>query len=459
MFMGAATGVGYAAIRHAAAENAATSQFEAAQMSAAADTSIAAPFNLAGQQAQLQGAKAAANINAGGSALTAGASLAAGLAFGPLAAVAVAAFGSTLTSFFAAGEEQDAAEASAAFGAAGSALSFRAQIAGRRASFDQQNGLLGMLGGGITPSSGVKYGLAPEEAMAAMMGFGQSAGFSGAFAGQDVFNMSRSGASVGSAGTYRGLIASGVGGVGDTDPSGMIGAAQASGLAGSKIDEYLGRIASATTAMAEQGLSLNLTETEGFMRRLAAGGVGGLNQGRAVAGFTSAAAGARQELLAPYADGAKNAVLMEALRGRGLAEQLQIIESIGQNPERGRSAILRNYGSGETALGMMAAMGNSLDTAQSLRTLSGASAPRRGARGAGGAALKVAQAGGEAALLNEITGNDTALFDAQRDIQVHVLRFASTLVQLLPKILAAMGALDAKVTEVINNNSFFKAKK
>lgn len=455
-----AAGIGLIAIagRHDLSMQAAGSAERQAEFAAAADVSISAPFTLAAQRAQIGAQRDATSTRALGGGLSALGGLGAGLAFGGPAGIAVAAIGSAITELFATRQEQKGAEVSAALGAAGQAISFRAQVAGRRANFDSQNAMLGFYGRGIGPGSGAGLGLLPEEAMAAMTGFGQAAGFSDAFDGQSVLRMSRSSVSPGVAGSLRGLGAAGAGGIGNVDPQAFIGLAQLSGLAGSKAEDYLSRIVSATSSMAEQGLRLDVGSTERFLNRIAAdegrGSYSGLEQARAATSLLGATGGARNRLLSPYANVVENATFMQALRqgGGSTMGSLKALERIGSNPESIRRATLSNYGQSTGTLGF-AALGNDADMSELLGTL-GEGRVAAPMQAKGGGALAVARAKAQAGLMNEIGKGDAAVFDAEARIQLRALALGSKMVDIIGKLETTLEGLNTKVEEVLRETDF-----
>lgn len=437
-----------------------------AEFAAAADISISAPFTLAAQRQQLDAMRTGTQIRTGGGAASAllGLGVGAGVghflggAIGGPAGLAAAALGTALTELFATKQEQKGAEVAAALGAAGQAISFRAQIAGRRASFDQQNSMLEFFGRGISPGAGAGLGLLPEEAMAAMMGFGQAAGFSDAFDRQNVLRMSRSSVSPGVAGSLRGLAAAGAGGIGNVDPQAFIGLAQLSGLAGSKAEDYLSRIVSATSSMAEQGLRLDVGSAERFLNRIAAaegqGSFSGLEQSRAVAGLIGTTGGARQRLLSPYANVVENATFMQSLREGGGTTMgtLRALERIGANPERIRQATLSNYGQSTGILGF-AALGNDAGMSELLGDL-GEGRIAAPMRAHGGGALAVARAKAQAGLLGQITDDDAKIFDAEARIQTRALVLGAKMVEVIDKLETTLESLNTKVEEVIRETDF-----
>lgn len=457
-YMGAGAGILAIAARHDLSMSSIAAREQQAGLSAAGDSSISAPFSLAAQQQQLMGARDATASRAIGGSLTAGAGLAAGLAFGGPAGMAVAAIGGALTELFATKQEQEGATKAAALGAAGQAISFRAQVAGRRANFDQQNSLLGMYGRGISPGAGAGLGLLPEESMSAMLGFAGAAGFDGALDGQQVLRMSRSSVGIGTAGAFRGLGAAGAGGTGDVNPSAFIALAQQSGLMGSKADEYLSRIASATSSLAEQGMHLDIGETDKFLRMLSgaegAGNFSGLAQSRAVGQLTGSASGARGRILAPYQGMTENAVLMQALQSGGGSTMgsLRALEGIMSSPTRIAGATMGVYG-GMAPLGFAAA-GMSSDVAQAVAGMSPDNMTSPGMRVAGGSGLAIARAKAQAGLMDEIGPGDAAIFDAEARIQKRVLALGGRMLLVIDKLEQSLEKLYTKVVEVIEETSF-----
>jgi hypothetical protein len=427
-------------------------------MQAAADTSISAPFSYAAQRAQIAGTREAATTRGIGGGLTAGLSLGAALAFGGPAGLALAAIGTSLTELFASGKEQKGQEKAAALNAAGQAVSFRAAMASRRATFDQQNSILGMYGSGIGPSSGAGLGLLPEESMEAMLNFAGAAGFEGALDGQQVLSMSRSTVGVGTSGAFRGLAAAGAGGRGAVNPADFIGLAQQSGLMGSKADEYLSRIASATSSLAEQGLSLDVSATSRFLRMISGaegpGNFSGLEQSRAVGQLTGAGMGARGRYLAPYGSVVENSVLMEAMRGGGDSMSvLKRLEGITADPDRIRQASISNYGGSTASMGF-AARGMSSNMAQTMLGLTPERMTSPTMRAAGGSVLGVARAKAQGSLLDSITDADAATFEAEAKIQMRALALGEKMVQMIGKLEVALDQLNIKVIETIESTNF-----
>ncbi len=457
-FGAAGMGIIGVAAQNSMTMQAAASAERVAGLQAAGDTSIAAPFTYAAQRAQIAGTREAATTRGIGGALTAGAGLGAALAFGGPAGMAVAALGGSLTELFASGKEQEAQEKAAALSAAGQAVTFRAAMASRRATFDQQNSLLGMYGRGIGPSSGAGLGLLPEESMEAMLGFAGAAGFSGALDGQQVLRMSRSTVGVGTSGAFRGLAAAGAGGRGAVNPAEFIALAQQSGLMGSKADEYLSRIASATSSLAEQGLSLDVSATSRFLRMISGaegpGNFSGLEQSRAVGQLTGAGMGARGRFLAPYGSVVENSILMEAMRGGGDSMAvLRRMEGITADPDRIRRSSISNYGASTAALGF-AARGMSANMAETMLGLTPESMTSPTMRAAGGSRLAIARARAQGGLLSSIGPEDTATFEAEAKIQTRALALGERMVQVIGKLETALDALNVEVIKTIENTSF-----
>lgn len=194
------------------------------------------------------------------------------------------------------------------------ALEWRDTQLGKATGMQRQLAQARMFGGSLSGPGGIRslgklgveQGLNREESLAGVMGFGKSAGYSGAlsdFGGEGkLLTLLRSGASVGAMGGYQAQMGPGAGGVGG-DAGRAIGLAMAAGLREAQIDKYLGTIASNTQAMAAQGLQTNVGAQETFMARMAGtSGLSGLGErAPAVAGaMMSPIASARQTLLAPF---------------------------------------------------------------------------------------------------------------------------------------------------------------
>lgn len=450
--MAAGAAVGYAVQRYASNYMSAAYGESIAGISAASDTSVTAPFAYAGRQVEFQAARDAAGTRLGG--MAGGAAL--GLAIGGPAGLAAGGALSAIADLFAQGQEKEAAEKAAALNAAGSSIAFRMGYVNRLADFRKQNSLLGVLGGGTSLGAGAGLGMMPEETVATMLSFGQSAGFLGSFRGQDVLGMSRSGVGVGAAGAFRGLAAAGAGGVGQVNPADYIGLARYSGLVGGKAEEYLGAIASATRGLAEKGLTLDVGATEQFLRRLSYSRASGLEQTRAVAGLTGALGGARQEFIAPYARVAQDAMMIEAMRmggGDDLAT-MRAFETLSRDPESQRQAVVGATGGGHMAtLGFLGMGGIGVDMASDLAGLSVGEVPTQRMRVAGGGGLASLRARHEAKMMATASEGAEGLMGAHYQIQERVMHLSTIMVTyngLMDTLLNNMSELNSKVVKVLN---------
>jgi len=186
-----------------------------------------------------------------------------------------------------------------------------------RLEFLRQAGFRGVSLGGTTNYSPGGGGIG--AAMATAMGERSA----GAMALPNFLRAHRAGVSIGAMAGYAGL---GAPGVADQFGGGnfmrAIRIAFAEGLRGARVDQFLQVIASGVDQMATQGMSVNVSDVEIFTRRtaLAAKGAGesaGLRAPRFAMNLMQGAAGARQQLLAPFAGLAQNAALAMALQQPG----------------------------------------------------------------------------------------------------------------------------------------------
>lgn len=425
-------------------------------LAAASDTSITAPFSYRAAQERAIGMRQAADTRFQGAGLSAAGGLATAAAFGGPAGLAVAAMTMGFTELFAQDDEQKAAERAAAINTAGNSIAFRMGYVNRLADFQKQNSLLNVLGGNATIGGGAHLGMMPEETVAAKLAFGQSAGFLGAFNGQNVLGMSRSGVGIGAAGAFRGLAAAGAGGVGEVNPEDFIGLARYSRLVGGKAEEYLGAIANATRGLAEKGLTLDIGATEQFLRRLSYSRASGLEQGRAIAGLTGAVGGAREQFISPYARVAQDSMMIEAMRmggGDDLAT-MRAFETLARDPEAQRQAVTSATGGGQLAtLGFLGMGGIGVDMASELAGLTVGEIPQQRMRVAGGGKLAQRRARHEADMMSIASNDAGAIMDMNYQIQARVMHLSTvmlTYTDLMKKLLDNMSDLNAKVVKVLN---------
>jgi len=289
-----------------------------ADINATADTSGTAGFTLAANEQQRQG-------NLGRS--IGGAASLVGIAAGGPIGIAGAAAATLISEVFAAFKDADAEK----LRADARAVDFYGQTARRAGSVNQTQNMLALTGSRVIAGDAERYGYGPEEALGIAGAFAGGAGRTGASAAR-AMAFARAGISPGSAGAYFGLTAAGAGGFGSASPESMAGLAQAQGLRGSKVDEFLGIIASATTSLASQGMKLDLASSEEFARRLnsTAGFAGqGLAQARAVSTLGGIAGGARGRLLAPFSGLAEQFAMAQALsRSTSLEGAVESLERV-----------------------------------------------------------------------------------------------------------------------------------
>jgi hypothetical protein len=301
-------------------------------------------------------------------------------------------------------------------------LNYRYGVAVRRAGLDERGGALrGLYGGG---GYGLGSGYTPEESLGIQEAFARSAGRSDALSGgnaAEVMRLSRSGISPGTMGQLSGLGAAGAGGRGAIDLSAMIGVAQASGLRGQKAEDYLSRIAAATTQLSESGLTLDMPSTTRFLQRLqttAGLGGSGLAQARMVTGMAGDRTGAVGQLNAPFQGLGQTVLLGRALReGRTLSEAQAFIETLTLEEQQ---AMIREDLPGDAAQGVFRSMGLTSGEAR------GAAGPLGGGFDfkpvtAGPGALKAAYAQSERALVGMVSGKDVGLFKAKTDADAIVM--------------------------------------
>lgn len=301
-------------------------------------------------------------------------------------------------------------------GAAGvmlAALNYRYGVAVRRAQLDEKTNALGLYGGGGWGGGGYT----PEEAVGLMGGFGQGAGYSTALKDTDVLGLNRTGTGIGAMASYAGTSAAGMGGEGRPNVGSLIATAQNSKLRGSKVDDYLQRITAAVTQLGESGLTLNLANTERFMRQLANTGAfqgAGMAQTRLLSGITGAISGARSSLLSPYSGVAQMALQAWAMQQPGGFEALE-----GMEPEQAKDIITRSVGPTTAAKAFSSMNITGAQGRAAAGPLGAYSDMKTRSYGAGG--LKEAYAAKERRILSMIDKDDAGLFKQAGDAEAIVM--------------------------------------
>lgn len=418
-----------------------------AQYSAVTSGSVAAPYTLAASQAQ---AKAQATEGYAGAA----GSLVGGIAgafFGPIGAMMGSAVGNTafgaLGSYMAGTDKERAAE----FQAQAQALQFRTGIAQRKGTLDQQNNLVAMFGGSVSYMGAAGAGFSAEEALGAYGAFGQAAGTSDAFRGQEVLGIARSTASVGAAGSYAGLTGRGAGGFTSNgqpaDVSGMIGLAQVQGLRGGKIDQYLGTITSLVQGLATKGLTLDLTATQDFLQRLqATSGTAntGAMQARAAQGLMGVREGAQSKLLEPFAAYGEQLYMANLFRHAGSYDEALAMNEADTSPEAVRKRMIEEAGpEGNKAL-QRYFRGQYGQSGAAAEALAGELQPgkRTGMRMAETSGLKRAFAQADAGVLGMVGEEDIALAETQGLLQKGVMMYAQKSVEEIAVVIKVLNAIN-----------------
>jgi len=183
-----------------------------------------------------------------------------------------------------------------------------------------------------------------------------------------IYDLARTGIPLDAFAGYRGTLAAGAGGTGQTNLAQMAGRIQSEGLLGSKAAQYLGTIASATSRMAESGLTFDMGSVEQFIGRMqsTAGTKGtGLHQARAIQALGGAAVGARGKLFGGFRGVGESAVLAKALRaGGGLSGAGRAIEGM-DSPGAIMDAI-REFGGEDLAAQYLKSTGQSTSFAEAM---------------------------------------------------------------------------------------------
>jgi len=199
------------------------------------------------------------------------------------------------------------------------------------------------------------YGFGAQEAAQIAAQYARARGGPSGGSFNDVYRLAASGISpelvarIAGLGTQGGGAVEGVSGA-QSQALRMISVAQNSGLSGSKVDEFLGRIAASTSQLAEEGLYLDLSDTSNFMETmrqvgervreeedLAANPFGGMQGPRAAAKLQSGAMGALQRLKAPLQGLSEMVLLSDAFAnadqyGGGLLGGISRLEHVAQSP-------------------------------------------------------------------------------------------------------------------------------
>lgn len=328
-------------------------------------------------------------------------------------------------------------------------LTFRAGVAQRRGELDTQMRMARLTGSSMKYGDAADAGYTPEEAAAAAVAYGQGAGFRGA--GATPLGLARGAASIGAMAAYRGQMAAGAGGFGEATVSRGVGLAQASGLFGSRADEYLQAIVANTATMAAQGSKTNLPAVEDFLSRAAItpGLAGtGARQVAAMTTLTGAAAGARSQVAAPYAGLMQQMLMGYAYQRAGSqTEAMEVLGRIGGDPRQILKA-LRSMGMPAEELQatiMAQGMGQSEAFGLMSMNLTGETPGLRKARGGGASALKIAAAQREANLIGMVNKDDVAIFKAQQQTDKFLMDLGELGRDSVEKIINMLKEISAKL--------------
>lgn len=323
----------------------------------------------------------------------------------------------------------------------GQAVDFYGQQSARRGRIDEQQAMLGLSGSRVSARGAIGYAYTPEEAIGIAGAFAGGAGMTGV-GGDRALAIARSGVSPGAAGAYLGTTAAGAGGLGRATPEAMIGLAQAQGLRGSKVDEFLGIIASATSSMATQGMKLDMAATEQFTRRLQGTGSfagQGLAQARAAATVAGTVGGARQKLLSPFSGMAETAIMADAMsRSSSVQGAARLLEQVDPSAVSG---MFGRSGFGDM-IGLDLARSMTVDQGADIaggRLGSGDAKYGMVSAGGKGMAIKQQEARGDWALMNRIDEKKAIqILEAQLENQKYVLDMGKFATGILEELKAQM---------------------
>lgn len=222
------------------------------------------------------------------------------------------------------------------------------QMGQRMAGARTQLGMARVMGGMGVFGAGSGYGYSAEESAAMQLQFAEQAGFTGPGSSRaDIFKLSRSGIPLTALAQMHGLMAGGMG-ARNVDISRSARIAQEAGLSGSKAADFLGKIASATSAMAEQGITMNMASVDEMSRAIMGAGGRGMEVARVNQALMSPIASAKQRLAAPFQQLGEMAVLQQALSaGGGYLGAMEALE--GMTPGDVRGGLISGFGRRMTA--------------------------------------------------------------------------------------------------------------
>ena len=228
-------------------------------------------------------------------------------------------------------------------------------------------GVTGGLGFGDL-ARGTRLGFRAQESAGMLSQFSGAIGFRGggrtALGAVDPFQLALSGISPQLAARLIGAGAPGMGaagGIAGTAEStrDLIGVLTTQGLRGSKVDEALARISSATTQMAEQGLTLDLDNMREAVARLEFAGGGRIGQGplsgmqavRTATRLAQAGPQAAQSFGGQFGSLVQTALQAEAFQQAGdPVEAMQLMQEMAQDPIGVRDIVVRQLGPEAAAL-------------------------------------------------------------------------------------------------------------
>jgi len=239
-------------------------------------------------------------------------------------------------------------------------MGYMQQIAG----LEQSESIAGASGFGLDYGSAAGYGFGPTQAAPMLADFYRNAGSGarGANVNKMAFGGTLAGVSPGSFSSLLGMGQEGMGaayasstsgGGGRSAPGGggmgnivdfVAGQAQAGGLRGAKIEEYLGKMTGYTQQLAEKGIRTDLTDVLGVTEAMRQGGMSVRMAQQATMSLGGIAGEAREKLVSPFRGAASALMLSEAFgEGRSHKEAIRFLEKAQGSPSKVMRG-LRNQG-------------------------------------------------------------------------------------------------------------------
>jgi hypothetical protein len=250
-----------------------------------------------------------------------------------------------------AGTGAPVAAAGAMAGLTGSAVNYRMSVMQQLAGLERPENLFAHLTGrSVNRNIGARFGIKPSEGAGILSGFARTAGGAPRGVEKLLFGAALSGVSPGAIGRLAGTAQAGMGSRADlVDTVGqtkmLINLAGNLGLHGEKIDDYLSRIASSTSQLAEQGLSMDLGSVTNLAAAFGGAGMSGMNAMRATLAFPKMGQGARSKLVGGFGGLGEGLLMAEAFSGgRDFMGGLSELERLTGDPEAAQAALVARGG-------------------------------------------------------------------------------------------------------------------